>query len=210
MKRSLKFVLLGFFLLAAVNYFFLAAQKFFQGFTLYAPYQSDQTDFSHGLPSLNISFFKKGAAGWSYVTQGYGRTPFSWQYPDGWHDGIDIAASYGAPVYAMSGGTILATGNQDDYCWRKAFGRYVAIKNNDGKFVSWYAHLGNINVKPGQAIASGTLIGTIGNTGLETGPHLHFSLFAANDFTMTPRNGCGPEPTGRDTSPIPYLQSLFK
>ena len=90
---------------------------------------------------------------------------------------------------------------------RSATGR---IKNDDGKYVLWFAHLNDIAVKPGEAVASGTLIGTIGDTGLETGPHLHFSIFNASSFTMSPRDGCGPEPTGQDENPIPYIQSLEK
>ena len=209
MKRSLQYLLLLFFLLAAADYFFNAVGNFFQNFTLF-PAQSGHANTYDGLPSLDFSFFKKGGVGWSYVTQGYGRTPFSWQYPDGWHDGIDIAAPYGASIYSPASGVVLATGNQDNYCWRKAFGEYVAVKMNDGKHVLWYAHLGDIDVKPGQSVATGTLIAAVGSSGLETGTHLHFSVFAASDFTMTPRNGCGPEPTGSDMDPIPYIQSLEK
>ncbi len=129
-------------------------------------------------------------------------------YPNDWHDGIDIAAVYGAPIYAISAGTILATGNQDNYCYRRGFGKYVAVQDTVHKVVQWYAHLGTINVSVGQSVAKGTELGAVSVTGLETGTHLHFSIFDLNGFSMIPRDGCGPEPTGQDKDPIPFLENL--
>ena len=210
MKRLLQYVLVIALCFVALNYVFLNA-KLALGSLIGSPAQGGimgRPDTYDGLATVNFAFFHKGGVGWSYITQGYGRTPFAIEYPGDWHDGVDIAAAYGASLYPVTGGVVLATGNQDNFCFRRGFGKYVAIKNGDGRYVTWYAHLGAINVSPGDAVSPSTVIGTIGNTGLETGPHLHFSIFDADTFTMTPRNGCGPEPTGKDEDPIPYLQGL--
>ena len=210
MKRPLQYILLTFGFLILANYFFLAVENFFQGFSLFSASSLSprHPNFYDGLPAINFNFFKKGGTGWSFLTQGYGRTPFANEYPGYWHDGIDIAAAYGAPIYSANAGTVIATGNQDNFCWHRAFGKYVAVKDLAGTHIIWYAHLGDIAVSPGDTIATGTRIGTIGETGFETGPHLHLSIFNADGFRMTIRNGCGPEPTGRDIDPIPYLQNL--
>jgi murein DD-endopeptidase MepM/ murein hydrolase activator NlpD len=187
---------------------FLALQTVLRGVSLFPRVNAIAEPASDGLALVNFDLFKRGGVGWSYITQGYGRTPYSYVYPNGWHDGIDIAAAYGAPIYAPVVGAVIATGDQDNFCYHRGFGKYVAVSDPRNDRVLWFAHLGNISVSPGQSISTGTLIGTVGATGLETGTHLHFSVFNAAGFTMTSRNGCGPEPTGRDVDPVPYLQNL--
>jgi murein DD-endopeptidase MepM/ murein hydrolase activator NlpD len=205
MKRPLQYVLVAFSILIVFNYFLLAIENLFHGFA-FVSRSPAHPNFYDGLPAINFDFFKKGGVGWSFITQGYGRTPFANEYPGDWHNGIDIAAAYGAPIYSAGAGTVIATGNQDNFCWHRAFGKYVAAKDASGAHILWYAHLGDIRVSPGQDVASDTVIGTIGETGFETGPHLHFSVFDASGFAMLVRNGCGPEPTGKDIDPIPYLK----
>ena len=206
MGKFLGFALLVFCALVMMNYFFTAASHAFSGGGLAFTGQSDAA----GLSSVNFSFFDKNGVGWSYITQGYGHTPFSYAYPNDWHDGVDIAAAYGAPIYSPTGGTVLATGDQDDYCYHRAFGKYVAVKDGANGLVLWFAHLGSIAVTPGETITKDALVGTVGNTGFETGTHLHFSIFDASGFTMTPRDGCGPEPTGHDLNPLSYLGTIYK
>lgn len=212
MKRPLAYVLLIFGLFVAANYFFLAARSFLRDLVLPPAHGGllgiSRPNFSDSLSLVNFNLLNSGGTGWNYLTQGYGRTAFASEYPGDWHDGIDIAAAYGAPIYAPTDGTVLVTGNQDDFCYRRAFGKYVAIRDSAGKYVLWFAHLGAINVSPGGRVSVGTQIATVGNTGLETGAHLHFSIFAASTFSMQARNGCGPEPTGQDENPIPYLEKL--
>jgi murein DD-endopeptidase MepM/ murein hydrolase activator NlpD len=164
-----------------------------------------------GVEAVNFNFFgKQNLTGKSYVTQGYGVTPYSYLYRNHWHDGVDIAASYGATVYAPVAGTILAVGNMDNYCYHIGFGKYVALKDPMNDLVLWYAHLGSMSVAPGQTIEKGAAIGTVGATGYETGVHLHFSIFQGDGFTMQVRDGCGPEPTGQDVDPLNYLGSTYK
>jgi murein DD-endopeptidase MepM/ murein hydrolase activator NlpD len=161
-----------------------------------------------GLTSIDFSFFGKNGPDKSYITQGYGATPYSYLYADHWHDGIDIAAAYGSSIHAATGGTVRAIGDQDDYCYHRGFGKYVAVKDDNGNFVLWYAHLGTTNVTPGARIAQGAVIGAVGTTGYETGTHLHFSVFDSDGFSMQNRNGCGPDPTGKDLDPIPFLETI--
>ena len=203
MSKGLGFILLIFISLVAFNGLFLMAGNFL----LPLPLAAHGED---GLSSIDFNLFAKNGIGRSYITQGYGRTPYSYRYPSGWHDGIDIAAVYGAPIYSPNAGIVIAAGNQDDYCYRRAFGKYIAVEDPVNNLVLWYAHLGTQAVSPGQTIAKGAEIGTVGMTGLETGTHLHFSIFAANGFTMMSRDGCGPEPTGQDLDPLSYLGSTYQ
>ena len=209
MNKGLVFISFIFGSLVAFNWLFSMAGSFLP------PLPGSfigQTLTAHGenqLSSIDFSLFAKSGIGRSYITQGYGRTPYSSVYPGDWHDGIDIAAAYGAPIYSPNAGVIIAVGNQDNYCYHRAFGKYVAVKDPASNLVLWYAHLGTQAVSPGQTITKGMEIGTVGATGLETGTHLHFSIFNANGFTMTSRDGCGPEPTGQDLNPLNYLGTTY-
>jgi len=103
---------------------------------------------------------------------------------------------------------VIAIGDQDNYCPGRGFGKFVAVSDPEDGVVLWYAHLGEIDVAAGRAIGKGTQIGTIGDTGLETGTHLHFSVFDARGFAMMNKNGCGPDANGRDADPVPYLEKF--
>jgi murein DD-endopeptidase MepM/ murein hydrolase activator NlpD len=131
-------------------------------------------------------------------------------YIGGWHDGIDVAALYGAPIYSPTDGIVVATGNQDDYCPHVAFGKYAVIYDIKNNLMLLFAHLGTISIDPGENIAKGALIGTVGTTGLETGTHLHFSIFQEQGFTMSPAHGCGPYPQGHDVDPLNYLGTTYQ
>lgn len=200
MAKFIGLTLLVFSGLVVINYFFTLAGHAFsgEGF-MYAGQGS-----SNQLASIDFSGIR------SYITQGYGRTPFSYAYPGGWHDGIDIAAAYGAPIYSPAAGIVFATGNQDNYCYRRGFGKYVALKDGANNLILWFAHLGNISVSPGDTVKKDAQIGTVGATGFETGTHLHFSIFDAAGFTMAFRNGCGPDPTGHDLNPLSYLGTTYE
>lgn len=86
------------------------------------------------------------------------------------HEGKDWAAPVGTPIRAAHGGTVRYAG------WLGNYGNYVGIEAPDGSGTG-YAHLNTINVSPGQNITEGQVIGTLGNTGNSTGPHLHFNYF---------------------------------
>lgn len=189
-----------FFLLVGVDFLFNLGRSVF---SYHAAAGTDE------LSEIDFSFFGNGGTGRSYITQGYGRTSFAYAYKNDWHNGIDIVAAYGAWVHSASDGTVLATGNQDNYCPSRGFGRYVAVSDPVNNLILWYAHLGKISVSPGDHVKKGDLIGTVGTSGFETGTHLHFSIFAESGFSMAPRNGCGPDATGKDLDPLHYLGTVY-
>ena len=86
------------------------------------------------------------------------------------HDGIDIAAPKGTPIYSTADGEVL------HIKWKHpGYGHLLIIKHGKN-FVSIYAHNKNIFVKSGQKVKQGQKIASVGMTGRTTGPHLHFEI----------------------------------
>ncbi len=139
------------------------------------------------------------------ISQEYGATAFAkYTYKSKWHNGIDIATPLGTPVFAAEEGKIVAVGNQDRYCYRGAYGKFIVIEHNNN-LTTLYAHLSLQAVKEGDSVKRGDLIGYVGKTGWATGPHLHFTVFAGNTFAMEPSRYCGLMPVGGDLNPLGYL-----
>jgi murein DD-endopeptidase MepM/ murein hydrolase activator NlpD len=101
------------------------------------------------------------------------------------HPGVDIAGRAGAPVKAADGGYVSVAGGG----WNGGYGNQVIIDHGNG-FATLYAHMNSIFVRPGESIAAGQQIGTVGNTGNSTGPHLHFEIlyqgYARNPYSYLP------------------------
>ncbi|MBQ8565069.1 MAG: M23 family metallopeptidase [Bacteroidaceae bacterium] len=85
------------------------------------------------------------------------------------HDGIDLTANTGSPVYASGDATVVFTG------WRRGYGKTIELDHGYG-YVTRYAHLNKIDVKTGQTVTRGKQIGQVGNTGKSTGSHLHYEV----------------------------------
>ncbi len=117
------------------------------------------------------------------ITQYFGNTSFSQSalgavYNGKGHNGIDFRASFGTPIKAARGGTVLGTGDTDLTCPNASYGRWVFIRHENG-LSTLYAHLSIISVTEGSQVGTGSVIGYSGNTGYSTGPHLHFSVAAS-------------------------------
>lgn len=85
------------------------------------------------------------------------------------HEGIDMAAPVGTPIHATGDGVVTWAG------WQSGYGNLIKIQHALGTETR-YGHLSKINVKVGQKISRGTLIGAMGNTGRSTGSHLHYEV----------------------------------
>ena len=85
------------------------------------------------------------------------------------HLGIDLKAKIGTLVLSSHSGKIVYAGNR-----LTGYGNMVIVEHSS--WASLYAHLQKIKVKTGQTVSKGDVIGTLGNTGKTTGPHLHFEL----------------------------------
>jgi murein DD-endopeptidase MepM/ murein hydrolase activator NlpD len=83
------------------------------------------------------------------------------------HTGLDFRGESGEPVRVTAAGTVTAAG------WSGGYGRMVEVDHGNG-FATRYGHLSVIDVRVGQAIKTGNVVGRIGSTGRSTGPHLHY------------------------------------
>jgi murein DD-endopeptidase MepM/ murein hydrolase activator NlpD len=83
------------------------------------------------------------------------------------HTGIDFRGTYGEPAHATAAGTVTSAG------WSGGYGQMVEIDHGNG-LATRYGHLSEIDVRVGQSIRIGQVVGRIGSTGRSTGPHLHY------------------------------------
>ena len=100
-----------------------------------------------------------------------------------YHKGIDWATPTGTPVYASCGGTVTRAG------WGSGYGYVVYIDHEDGRQTR-YGHLSKVLVSVGDTVKQGERIALSGNTGVSTGPHLHFEILI----------------NGTQVDPLKYLQ----
>ena len=102
------------------------------------------------------------------------------------HNGVDLAAPTGTPVYATADGRVGMAQ------WYSSYGNYVQIEHG-GQLQTRYAHLSSYTVQPGTMVRKGDLIGYVGSTGRSTGPHLHYEVRVA----------------GESVDPTPYMTPQF-
>lgn len=123
---------------------------------------------SFGLP-LNGKLSVSDKFGWR-------RHPFTGQYQN--HTGVDLRAPYGSPVLAVYDGVVTRASY---YC---GYGHCIDIKHASG-YSSRYAHLSKYSVRVGGKVRKGQVIGSVGSSGVSTGPHLHLEL-ARNNAVLNP------------------------
>ena len=95
------------------------------------------------------------------------------------HDGLDVAAPIGTPLYAMSKGTVIQAG------YLSVAGNKVEIRYWDGTS-STYHHMSRIDVRKGQTVLPGDVVGAVGNTGHSFGSHLHIEIHPTGDHPIDP------------------------
>ncbi len=103
------------------------------------------------------------------VSSGYGWRVHPIFHTPEFHTGIDIAASWGAPVEAADDGTVIFTGEMP------ANGKLIVLNHGNGVSTT-YSHLSSYDVRVGDRVRRGQVIGRVGSTGWSTGPHLFFEL----------------------------------
>ena len=124
--------------------------------------------FSHGMPDTHFALPANGPLssrfGLRRVFNGQPRNP---------HAGLDVAVGTGAPVKAPAAGVVANTG---DYFFN---GNTVFIDHGQG-LITAYMHLSRIDVRSGQLVKKGEILGAVGSTGRVTGPHLHWAVILNN------------------------------
>jgi murein DD-endopeptidase MepM/ murein hydrolase activator NlpD len=115
----------------------------------------------------------KGGIGHVSMTFGQNRHPFTGQWYI--HKGVDLSTyRSGDPILATADGQVVTVD------FDPGFGNYVIIKHKHG-FYTRYAHMQSFRVQRGQYVQQGQVIGYIGNTGVSTGPHLHYEVHIGSD-----------------------------
>lgn len=92
------------------------------------------------------------------------------------HNGVDMAAPSGTPIYAAKSGKVTTASYQ-----KGGAGYYVSINHGDG-FSSIYMHMTRYIVSKGDYVKAGQVIGYVGSTGISTGPHLHFGIAYKGEY----------------------------
>jgi murein DD-endopeptidase MepM/ murein hydrolase activator NlpD len=114
------------------------------------------------------------------LTSGFGRRNRPTKGASSYHKGVDWATPVGTSVVASSSGVVTRAG------WGSGYGYCVYIKHSDGRETR-YGHLSKVLVSVGQSVSQGQRIALSGNTGVSTGPHLHFEILI-NGSQVNPLN----------------------
>lgn len=106
---------------------------------------------------------------YNYISSYFGPRPSPTAGASSNHGAVDIPISY-APVYAAADGMIVSAG------WMSGYGNYIEIDHGNGYYTA-YGHLDSFNVSAGDTVSRGDQIAVSGNTGVSTGPHLHYEVY---------------------------------
>ncbi|UNQ40959.1 M23 family metallopeptidase [Prescottella equi] len=133
------------------------------------------------------------------ISQGFGgNADYYRQFGQQGHNGVDLAAAAGTPVYAADEGTVVFEGWGQNHSWMGSPAGICVLINHGGSHAG-YAHMTSTVVNKGQRVSKGQHIGYVGSTGAATGPHLHFEM-----LPLSPNfnNGFA----GR-INPMPYIET---
>ncbi len=130
--------------------------------TLLTKIHRNQNLFSH-IPAI----WPCGQQSYISAEFGFRKDPFTGKIKP--HEGIDISAQRGTAVYAAADGEVASVG------FHRGLGNFVVIHHGSG-YETFYGHLSVIYVKENKRIKRKDLIGKVGNTGMSTGPHLHYEV----------------------------------
>ncbi len=117
--------------------------------------------------TLALVPYRKPVVGEVEFTSGFGVRSDPFLGRPAMHTGLDFRAATGDPVRATANGKVVSSG------WAGGYGRMVEIDHGNG-LSTRYGHLSEINVKVGDVVKIGQVIGAVGSTGRSTGPHLHY------------------------------------
>ena len=117
------------------------------------------------------------------LSSGFGKRTAPTKGASTYHKGVDWAVPVGTAVFASCGGTVAKAG------WGSGYGYVVYINHEDGRQTR-YGHLSKVLVKVGQTVKQGERIALSGNTGITSGPHLHFEILIG----------------GKQVNPLKYLE----
>jgi murein DD-endopeptidase MepM/ murein hydrolase activator NlpD len=124
--------------------------------------------------TLALVPYRKPVVGEVEFTSGFGVRSDPFLGRPAMHTGLDFRAASGDPVRATANGKVMSSG------WSGGYGRMVEIDHGNG-LSTRYGHLSEINVKVGEIIKIGQVIGAVGSTGRSTGPHLHYETRIEGD-----------------------------
>lgn len=104
------------------------------------------------------------------MASGYGMRIDPHYKTPAFHEGMDFTAPTGTPIYATGNGVVARADHRS-----RGYGNHVRVDHGFG-YLTLYAHMSEITVKPGQKVSRGEVIGYVGNTGKSSGPHLHYEV----------------------------------
>lgn len=105
-----------------------------------------------------------------------GKFKVTQEYKGSAHDGLDIVGLDSKNVYSTINGVVERAGWENALNHKQGFGIYVRIKQNGSEDRYYFGHLSAVNVKVGQVVKAGDLIGIEGSTGYSTGSHVHYCV----------------------------------
>lgn len=129
----------------------------------------DTTAYSSPLPQRAISVPSRMPLEGAALTSGFGMRTHPVLGGRRQHQGIDLAAPTGTPVYATADGIV----SRAD--WYSSYGLFISV-NHGASMETRYAHMSRLAVSAGDSVKKGDLIGYVGSTGRSTGSHLHYEV----------------------------------